>query len=133
MSFEVDQLKRAGITWRVYQEGLGWNESSPMSGNYDDNALANFRAFADAATDSELHQHAMRPAGVDQLRSDVLAGRLPQVSWIVTPAAFSEHPSYPPASARTFAARARTVDRALARGTRAQLPLVRCDSERRTA
>ncbi len=110
----AERLQSAGITWRVYQEGLGWNEHSPMTGNYDDNALAYFESFANAATNSELHQRAMRPAGVDQLRNDVLAGRLPQVSWIVTPAAFSEHPSYPPAYGAIYIARvleALTADR----------------------
>ena len=110
----AERLQRAGITWRVYQEGLGWNEDSPMTGNYDDNALAYFEPFANAATNSEPHQRAMRPAGVDQLRNDVLAARLPQVSWIVTPAAFSEHPSYPPAYGAIYIARvleALTADR----------------------
>ncbi len=110
----AERLQRSGVTWRVYQEGLGWNEDSPMTGNYDDNALAYFDSFANAAPSSELHQRAMRPGGVDQLRNDVLAGRLPQVSWIVTPAAFSEHPSYPPAYGAIYIARvleALTADR----------------------
>ncbi|MGH8291392.1 MAG: phosphocholine-specific phospholipase C [Steroidobacteraceae bacterium] len=110
----VERLQSAGITWRVYQEGLGWSTDSPMTGNYDDNALVYFEQFANAATNSELHQRAMRPAGVDELRTDVLSGRLPQVSWIVTPAAFSEHPSYPPAYGAIYIARvlnALTADR----------------------
>ena len=110
----AERLQRSGISWRVYQEGLGWSEDRPFTGNYDDNALAYFASFANAAVNSELHQRAMRPAGVDQLRNDVIAGRLPQVCWIVTPAAFSEHPSYPPAYGAIYIARvleALTADR----------------------
>ncbi|MBW4053272.1 MAG: DUF756 domain-containing protein, partial [Proteobacteria bacterium] len=50
-------------------------------------------------------RRALLPAGVDQLKKDVLAGRLPQVSWIVTPAGYSEHPSYPPAYGAIYIAR----------------------------
>ncbi len=100
----AERLQRAGITWQVYQEGLGYNDD-PMMGNYDDNALAYFESFARAPKDSELYQRAMRPAGVKQLKEDVLAGRLPQVSWIVTPAGYSEHPSYPPAYGAIYIAR----------------------------
>ncbi len=93
----AQRLQRAGITWRVYQEGLGWDKDSPMTGNYDDNALVYFEPFARAPKDSELYRRAMRPAGLAQLKRDVLAGRLPQISWIVAPAGYSEHPSHPPA------------------------------------
>jgi phospholipase C len=101
----AERLQQAGITWRVYQEGLGHDDKTPMLGNYDDNALAYFAPFASAPPDSELYRRAMLPAGVDQLKKDVLAGRLPQVSWIVTPAAYSEHPSYPPAYGAIYIAR----------------------------
>ncbi|MGA7539801.1 MAG: phospholipase C, phosphocholine-specific [Steroidobacteraceae bacterium] len=100
----AERLQRAGITWRVYQEGLGYNDN-PMLGNYDDNPLAYFAPFVGAPKASELHRRAMQPAGIDQLKKDVLAGRLPQVSWIVAPAAFSEHPSYPPAYGAIYIAR----------------------------
>lgn len=110
----AERLQQAGIKWRVYQEGLGWDDKSPMTGNFDDNALAYFAPFANAPKDSELYRRAMRPAGVEQLKRDVLGGRLPQVSWIVTPAAYSEHPSYPPAYGAIYIARvldALTADR----------------------
>ena len=31
----------------------------------------------------------------DQLRADVTGGTLPQVSWVVAPEAFTEHPNWP--------------------------------------
>ncbi|HEX3844685.1 MAG TPA: phospholipase C, phosphocholine-specific [Steroidobacteraceae bacterium] len=101
----AERLQQAGITWRVYQEGLGHDDKTPMLGNYFDNALAYFEPFARAPHDSELYRRAMVPAGVDQLKKDVLAGQLPQVSWIVTPAGYSEHPSYPPAYGAIYIAR----------------------------
>jgi phospholipase C len=101
----AERLQRAGITWRVYQEGLGDHEDHPMTGNFDDNSLAYFEPFVSAPKDSELYRRALQPAGVEQLRRDVLAGRLPQVSWIVSPAAYSEHPSYPPAYGAIYIAR----------------------------
>ena len=110
----AERLQRAGITWRVYQEGLGDDDQHPMSGNFGDNALAYFEPFARAAKESPLHRRAMRAAGVARLKQDVLAGRLPQVSWIVTPAGYSEHPSYPPAYGAIYIARvldALTADR----------------------
>ncbi|MGH8318401.1 MAG: phosphocholine-specific phospholipase C [Steroidobacteraceae bacterium] len=100
-----ERLQRAGITWRVYQEGLGDDANRPMTGNYDDNALAWFEQFANAPRDSALYRRALQPAGIDQLKKDVRAGRLPQVSWIVAPAGFSEHPSYPPAYGAIYLAR----------------------------
>ncbi len=110
----AERLQSAGITWRIYQEGLGHDDKTPLSGNYFDNALAYFEPFARAPHDSELYRRAMVPAGVDQLKKDVLAGRLPQVSWVVTPAGYSEHPSYPPAYGAIYIARvldALTADR----------------------
>ncbi len=101
----AERLQQAGISWRVYQEGLGDDPNSPLTGNFDDNALAYFEPFARAPQHSELYRRAMRPAGVGQLKSDVLAGRLPQVCWIVAPAGYSEHPSYPPAYGAIYIAR----------------------------
>ncbi len=111
----AERLQHAGITWRIYQEGLGWDKDSPMTGNYDDNALVYFEPFARAPKGSELYRRAMRPAGLAQLRQDVLTGRLPQISWIVAPAGYSEHPSHPPAYGAIYIARvldALTADRA---------------------
>jgi phospholipase C len=101
----AERLQRAGITWRIYQEGLGWDDKSPMTGNFDDNALVYFEPFARAARGSELYERAMRPAGLAELKDDVLTGRLPQISWIVAPAGYSEHPSYPAAYGAIYIAR----------------------------
>jgi phospholipase C len=101
----AERLQHAGITWQVYQEGLQEVDDDPMTGNFDCNALAYFKSFAQAPQGSELRRRAMSAGGTARLRQDVLAERLPQVSWIVAPAGYSEHPSYPPAYGAIYIAR----------------------------
>jgi phospholipase C len=92
-----------GFTWTTYAErleaaGVGWKVYTDMQDNYDCNMLTTFRAFREA--------HAARPhpladkgvsstlgnATLDGLRDDVVNGRLPQVSWVVSPRLYCEHP-----------------------------------------
>lgn len=101
----AERLQKAGISWRVYQEGLHEVDKNPMTGNFGENALLYFQAFTDIPDSSPLAQRARRPGGVAALRDDVLHNRLPQVSWIVVPAGYSEHPSYPPAYGAIYIAR----------------------------
>ncbi len=93
----AERLQQAGITWKVYQEQLHQVDDNPMTGCFQDNALFFFRAFVNAQTSSELYRRAATEGGIRTLRDDVLHDRLPQVSWIVSPAGYSEHPSYSPA------------------------------------
>ncbi|GAA2338620.1 phosphocholine-specific phospholipase C [Dactylosporangium salmoneum] len=90
-----ERLQAAGVSWKVYQE----------QDNYDDNPLAWFNQFKSAAHDSQLWLRGMVRAAsaLDAFKADLTAGTLPQVSWIVAPAAKSEHPSYPPAYGADFA------------------------------
>ncbi|MFP3758568.1 alkaline phosphatase family protein, partial [Cupriavidus sp. SIMBA_020] len=46
---------------------------------------------------SALYQRAQTARTIADLKQDVLANKLPQVSWLLPPAAFSEHPKYTPA------------------------------------
>ena len=83
-----ERLLKAGVSWRVYQD---------MADNFTDNPLAGFKNFRDAykglpGSDPRLKQLGLSTWHLDKLREDVVAGRLPQVSWIVAPAADSEHP-----------------------------------------
>ena len=89
-----ERLERAGISWQVYQE----------EDNYDDNALAWFRRFAAAPSSSSLWQRGMRKRPAGAFAADARAGRLPQVSWLVAPAAQSEHPDYFPAAGAEYTA-----------------------------
>jgi phospholipase C len=103
-------LEAAGISWKVYQDigiGLdaagGWgNTDDPYIGNYGDNSLLYFDRFRHAAPGSPLHEKAVTGTNTgvsgtlfDNFRKDVLANALPQVSWVVAPEAFSEHPNWP--------------------------------------
>ena len=83
-----ERLLKAGVTWRIYQD---------MADNFTDNPLAGFKAYRDAhkdapGSDKRLKNLALTTWHLDKLREDVTAGRLPQVSWIIAPAADSEHP-----------------------------------------
>jgi len=109
-----ERLQRAGITWNVYQdEGVGltaagfwgWTDD-PYIGNYGDNSLLYFHQYQNAQPGNPLADFAKTGTGiarqerdplrlVERFRKDVQAGKLPQVSWIVAPEAFSEHPNFP--------------------------------------
>ncbi|MBU2738894.1 phosphocholine-specific phospholipase C [Acidithiobacillus concretivorus] len=101
----AERLQNAGINWKVYQEQLHTINQNPMTGCYGDNALMYFKTFVDAPSSSELYRRAVTEGGIKTLREDVKNNRLPQVSWIVTPAGYCEHPSYPPAYGGMYIAR----------------------------
>jgi phospholipase C len=105
-----ERLEKAGISWKVYQDvGLGLNAaqfwgwtSDPYIGNYGDNSLLYFFQYQDALPGSPLAEGAKtgtniamqgdNPRGLlDIFRADVNSGKLPQVSWIVAPEAYTEH------------------------------------------
>ena len=100
----AERLEAARIDWKVYQE----------YDNFQDNLLSIFAPFRPAPLDSPLYrrgrswvsEHDPDPANVTRsdgtqlvaaFRRDVESGRLPQVSWIVTAADYSEHPRHVPA------------------------------------
>jgi phospholipase C len=84
----AERLQAAGVTWRIYQD---------MADNFTDNPTAGFKTFRDShdglpGSDPRLAALGLSTRKLDGLREDVLAGTLPQVSYIVAPAADSEHP-----------------------------------------
>ena len=105
-----ERLEEAVIRWKIYQDvgaGLdqahswGWGDDAYI-GNYGDNSLLYFHQYQNAQPGSPLFDRArvgtnISAAGTlfDQLRADVLAGALPQVSWIAAPEAYTEHPNWP--------------------------------------
>ncbi len=99
----AEALEAAGVSWKVYQNA---------SDNYGDNALAYFTEFSGAPAGSALAVKGMgsvpKATGrtpddiVAAIRADVLAGTLPQVSWIVPDQASSEHPYATPADGAHF-------------------------------
>ena len=110
-----ERLTQAGVTWKVYQDqgaGLtqaefwGWG-SNPYIGNFGDNSLLYLLQYQNAAPGSALFEGARRGTDIkskgfdaaalfEDLRNDVMNNRLPQISFIAAPEAFSEHPNWPP-------------------------------------
>ena len=105
-----ERLQEAGVSWKVYQN---------MPDNFTDNPLAGFKQYRLANERSGQpvsHSDSTCPAydetidakeplykGIantmpqdngllEQFRKDLSEGKLPQVSWIVAPAEYSEHP-----------------------------------------
>jgi phospholipase C len=111
-----ERLLEAGITWKVYQDkgdGLfasdtvwwGWTQD-PFIGNYGDNSLLYFKQYQEALPGTPLAERAKSGTQVKDhnrdplrllgdLRADLAAGCLPQVSWIAAPEAYTEHPNWP--------------------------------------
>ena len=104
-----ERLQTAGVTWKTYQY---------MPDNYTDNPLATFTTYRKAnevsgkPVSNSAVSSAYDPASDDTgnplykgiantmpdggflgtFKQDILDGKLPQVSWIIAPAAYSEHP-----------------------------------------
>jgi phospholipase C len=105
-----ERLQKAGISWKVYQDagtGLtaagewGFTEDAYI-GNYGDNSLLYFHQYQNAAAGSPLANGAKTGTDIsvggtlfDELAADIKKGALPQVSWIVAPEAYTEHPNWP--------------------------------------
>jgi phospholipase C len=103
-------LEAAGISWKVYQDiGLGldaaghWGDTqNPYIGTYGDNSLLYFDQYRTAKPGSALFDKARTGTQVaaggtlfDHFRADVSNNVLPQVSWLMAPEAYTEHPNWP--------------------------------------
>src|ERR1700760_1990697 len=115
-----DQLQKAGVSWQVYtNDQVGDSGDFPdfFLGDYGDNPLWFYQQFnttnsRNGGTGPLAARGAVTPwqtdAGAPALSKthaayvlssfikDVKANKLPQVSWIVAPAGYCEHPSYTP-------------------------------------
>jgi phospholipase C len=105
-----EALQAAGVSWKIYQDvgkGLnaagswGWTQDAYI-GNYGDNSLLYFNQYRNAQPGDPLYENALTGTNAaagdgyfDVLKKDVQNGTLPQVSWIVAPEAYSEHPNWP--------------------------------------
>jgi phospholipase C len=81
-----DVLEAAGIDWRIYQDPND-NWTGAMHGG-----LA-FESFRNARPGSPLYERGMRHWSLERLAQDARDGTLPQVSWVLPPMNWSEHPS----------------------------------------
>jgi phospholipase C len=113
-------LQKAGISWQVYtNDQVGDSGSSPgyFLGDYGDNPLWFYQQYnttnsRNGGTGALATRGAVTPwktdAGAPAMSethaayvlssfiNDVKSNKLPQVSWIVAPAGYCEHPSYTP-------------------------------------
>src|SRR5882757_2458806 len=103
----AETLQKAGVSWHVYQCEDDYGDTgteyfktfaqydpaqggTPAPGNvFYDNGVAN---VPEPLTGIKANADNLANA----LKADVLAGKLPQVSWVVTNQAFSEHPDGAP-------------------------------------
>ncbi|MFJ5898802.1 alkaline phosphatase family protein [Streptomyces sp. NPDC093064] len=111
-------LQKAGVTWQMYVDN---NKDVGWFGDYEDNTLRDFASYNPvnaSADDFEPGKGLLARGGItkdytnppaDQkndrtnldyvLRdfiADCAAGTLPQVSWVTSPASWSEHPNHAP-------------------------------------
>ncbi|MCL8013621.1 phosphocholine-specific phospholipase C [Streptomyces sp. AS02] len=105
-----ERLEQAGVSWKIYQDigdGLdaagswGWIQDA-YRGNYGDNSLLYFNKYRNAKAGEPWYDKARTGTDVkngdgyfDRLKADVKAGKLPKISWIAAPEAFSEHSNWP--------------------------------------
>jgi phospholipase C len=118
-------LQAAGVSWKVYQDlagstfapDFGDGTGNSFAGNFTDNPVLYFNQYLNAAPGTPLFDNActgteiinkIPPTGApedawlawaehlfDEFRADVKSGKLPQVSWIVGPAGYTEHADWP--------------------------------------
>ncbi|HEY7375163.1 MAG TPA: phospholipase C, phosphocholine-specific [Polyangia bacterium] len=105
-----ERLLAAGVSWKIYQDagaGLdaahfwGWGENAYI-GNFGDNSLLYFHQYQNSQPGTPLHEAAFNSTNIsqggtlfDQFKADVQNNRLPKVSWIVAPEAYTEHGNWP--------------------------------------
>ena len=118
-------LDAAGVSWKIYQDlagatfapDFGDGTSNSFAGNFTDNSVLYFSQYANSAPGTPLFDNGCTGTSIsniipsasapakdwqawaehlfDQFRSDVASGKLPQVSWIVAPAGYTEHSDWP--------------------------------------
>ncbi|WP_158750774.1 phosphocholine-specific phospholipase C [Acidobacterium sp. S8] len=105
-----ERLQEAGVSWKIYQDIGGgltakeeWGQTkNAYMGTYGDSSLLFFKQYQQAEPGSPLHDRAKTGTSIaaggslfDEFRKDVTSGKLPQVSWVVAPEAYTEHPNWP--------------------------------------
>jgi len=76
------------VSWKVYQ--------TPLTGQdftLGNNVLPLFKRFQDPT--SALYRKGLLPIYPGEFHADCIAGTLPQVSWVLAPPGYDEHPPSP--------------------------------------
>ncbi|MCX4553352.1 phospholipase C, phosphocholine-specific [Streptomyces sp. NBC_01267] len=96
-----ERLEAAKVSWKLYQGGTG--EPGSPTDNYTDNSLMFFEKYQVAeGASGPLVEKGASDHTLKEFRADVEHGTLPQVSWIVPPYKYSEHPSASPTDGATY-------------------------------
>jgi phospholipase C len=109
-------LTENGISWKFYNpHGPLYQPASSPGGLWvSDNILLYFKQFEKAAADPTTFKNAFRqygplvaggltsPTGMNDFLRDARSGRLPQVSWVIPPDGYDEHPPAPPVLGEWF-------------------------------
>src|ERR1700722_6385807 len=95
-------LEDAGVSWKVYNPtGTLYTPATFQKyGILSDAILPYFSQYKDPT--SALYQKAFTPLYPNDFVSDIAAGTLPAVRWIIPPLGYDEHPSAPPALGEWF-------------------------------
>lgn len=118
-------LQATGVSWKIYQDlagstfspDFGDGTGNSFAGNFTDNSVLYFNQYANSSPGTPLFDNGCTGTEIinvipatgapeqdwlawaehlfDQFRSDVQNGKLPQVSWIVGPAGYTEHADWP--------------------------------------
>ncbi len=93
-------LEDAGVSWKTYTSpGQGFYPPNPDAG-FGDAILAYFAQYKNPR--SPLYKKAFLPSFPGDFAHDVRTGRLPSVSWIISPDGYDEHPPTPPNNGAWF-------------------------------
>jgi phospholipase C len=103
-------LEKVGMSWKIYQDigegltaaGLWGFTDDAYIGNFGDNSLLYFHQYQNAQPRTPLYNGARTGTNLlaggtlfDIFRRDIASGNFPQISWVVAPEAYSEHPNWP--------------------------------------
>src|SRR3984957_19934394 len=92
-----ERLEAAGVSWKLYQGGTGI--PGDPTDNFTDNSLeffAQYQVGEGGSPTSRLVQKGVTDRSLAGFREDCLNGKLAQVSWVVSPYKYSEHPEASP-------------------------------------
>ena len=93
-------LEDAAISWKTYTTpGEGFYAPNPDAG-FGDAILPYFAQYKNPR--SSLYKKAFLPSYPRDFDHDVRTGRLPSVSWIISPDGYDEHPPTPPNNGAWF-------------------------------
>jgi phospholipase C len=98
-----ERLERAGVSWQLYQGGTG--DPGDPTDNFTDNSLEFFAAYQvaeGADPNGALVRKGVTNRSLRQFRADVIADRLPAVSYVVAPFKYSEHPDASPSDGAIY-------------------------------